>query len=192
MRRLKAVLSPAPIAGRRSRLAVLGLGVALSTLAGVGSVAVANQREPEVALRPIAVVATLPEPKADTRPMPALAPLAAVVPLPKAEPPPRPAPTMAPEVITIPSWTRMPMPLTYPAAAIEQNSFSGRAELSCTVEADGRVSNCEILAEDPVGAGYGPAALEAAAAARLSPRSVDGASVGGAGPFTVRVTRQAA
>lgn len=83
------------------------------------------------------------------------------------------------------------MPLSYPAAAIEQGSFSGRAELSCTVEASGSVSDCTILSEDPVGAGYGPAALEAAGAARLSPRSVDGASVGGTVRFTVRFTRAA-
>jgi protein TonB len=58
--------------------------------------------------------------------------------------------------------------------------------LSCGVEADGAMSGCTIVSEEPVGAGYGAAALEAAAQARLSPRTVEGVAAGGTVRFTVR------
>ncbi len=45
MRRLKAVLNPAPAAGRGSRLMALGLGGLIAVLAGAGSLAVAAERE---------------------------------------------------------------------------------------------------------------------------------------------------
>lgn len=196
MHRLKAVLSPAPVAGRRSRLAVLGLGVALSAVAATGSVALAARREPVVTPRP-AVAAEVPASVPVVKAEPVARPAASIAPTPVAAPSdaPRaaPEPVAAPQARTItnPSWTRHPMPLSYPAAALERNLTSGRAELSCAVEADGRVSACTIVSEDPVGAGFGAAALEAAAEARLSPRSVEGVAVGGTVRFTIRFSMAA-
>ncbi|QTC91360.1 M56 family metallopeptidase [Brevundimonas goettingensis] len=48
MSRLKAVLDPAPAAGRRARLIVLGVAALILGLAGGGAFAVAGQREPEM------------------------------------------------------------------------------------------------------------------------------------------------
>lgn len=50
MSRLKAVLDPAPAAGRRARLTVLGVAALILGLAGGGAFAVAAQRAPEVVL----------------------------------------------------------------------------------------------------------------------------------------------
>ena len=207
MRRLKAILSPVPTSGVRQRLAVLCLGVAVAAVAGTGSFALAAQREAVAVPQPAAVMtASRAAPAsrvvvASTRATPSVAPAAMVaprtvlVPAPKAEPAPlpEPAPAAAPQaqVITNPGWTRHPMPMSYPAAALEQGSYSGSADLSCTVQADGSVSGCTILDETPVGLGYGAAAVAAAADARLSPRSLEGVAVGGTVRFTIRFTRQA-
>ena len=79
------------------------------------------------------------------------------------------------------------MPQSYPAAAIEQGLTAGQADLSCTVERDGRVSGCTVISETPEGAGFGAAGLEAAADARLSPRSIEGVAVGGTVRFSIRL-----
>ena len=204
MRRLKAILSPVPTSGVRQRLTALGLGVAVAAVAGTGSYALAAQREAVAAPQPASIITAsraLPAPRAvaaDTRATasaasrPVLAPASAAKPEPTPRAKPGPAPAAAPQaqVITNPSWSRHPMP-SYPAAALEQGSTSGSADLSCTVQADGRVSGCTILNETPVGAGYGAAALAAAADARLSPRSVEGVAVGGTVRFTIRFTMAA-
>lgn len=195
MRRLKAILSPAPVAGRRSRLTVLGLGVALAAIAGTGSVALAAKREPvllsvpAVAAPPASATAPVASPIAAAAPATVVAPIAVAEVAP--EPAPQPVATPQAQVITNPSWSRYPMPLSYPAAALEQGLTNGRADLSCAVEADGRVSACAIVSEDPVGAGFGAAALQAAAEARLSPRTVDGMATGGTVRFSVRFTMAA-
>ncbi|MFC5343543.1 TonB family protein [Brevundimonas staleyi] len=195
MHRLKAILSPAPVAGSRSRLALLGLGVALAAVAGTGSVALAAKREPVVVsvVMPVPAVATAPArvsaPVAIPIAAAAPAPVAAV-PVVEAVPEPAPEPRAVPQaqVITNPNWSQMPTPLRFPAAALEQDLTSGSAELSCSVESDGRVTACTVLTEEPLGAGFGDAALEAAARARLSPQSVEGVAAGGL-RFIVRFTR---
>jgi beta-lactamase regulating signal transducer with metallopeptidase domain len=48
MSRLKAVLDPAPAAGRRARLSVLGVAALILGLAGGGAFAVAGQRSPQL------------------------------------------------------------------------------------------------------------------------------------------------
>ncbi|WP_428149334.1 TonB family protein [Brevundimonas sp.] len=200
MRRLKAILSPVPTSGIRQRLTVLGLGVAVAAVAGTSSLALAVQREAVAAPPPVSVVTAsrpAPAPRAvatPTRVTPSVAPKAIVAPASNAEPAPRAAPVpvaqIQPRVITNPSWVQHPMP-SYPAAALEQGLTSGQADLSCTVEADGHVSACTVVNENPVGAGYGAAAVAAAGSARLSPRSVDGAGVGGTVRFSVRFTIRA-
>ncbi len=46
----------------------------------------------------------------------------------------------------------------YPRAALRKG-LSGRAMISCTVGADGRLTDCAVIAEDPAGEGFGQAAL---------------------------------
>lgn len=84
-------------------------------------------------------------------------------------PPPRPG------VITNPTWARMPQ-ARYPERALARG-VEGRARLECVVMPNGRLTDCRILAEDPVGVGFGIEALAAARdTARVSPRTVDGAA----------------
>lgn len=52
MHRLKAVMNPAPPAGRRPRLLAAGAALAVAAAAGVGSLAVAGEREAVVLVRP--------------------------------------------------------------------------------------------------------------------------------------------
>lgn len=199
MHRLKAILSPVPNSGVRQHLTVLGLGVAIAAVAGASSLALAAGREavpaPRSALAPaaahpakapgveVAAAPTLappksteaPAPQAPSQPAPAAAPVAA-------------APVSAEAaagVITNPVWDQHPTP-SYPKAAIEQGLNSGRADLSCTAQADGRMTGCMVVSEDPVGAGYGAAALEAASRARLSPRTADSVATGTVVRFSVR------
>ena len=193
MRRLKAIMSPAPKAAMHQRLAVLGLGIAVAAVAGTGSLALAAQRKPVIAPQSGLPVAIAPTPilLADEAPAgsfeaPKTIAVAAPATQTKAEPVADRVSEGQPEAITNPSWVRPPMPLSYPAAAIEQGLTSGEAMLSCGVEADGAMSGCTIVSEEPVGAGYGAAALEAAAQARLSPRTVEGVAAGGTVRFTVR------
>jgi len=185
--RLKAILSPVPTSGIRQRLAVIGLGVAVAAIAGTSSIALAAQRErvvaPQPAVNPVALPASTP-PAIATEAFPTLAaPKAVQTPPVKARPVSIPAATA--EAITNPGWVQPPTP-SYPKAAIEQGLTSGRADLSCTAQADGRMSGCTIISEDPVGSGFGAAALEAAARARLSPRSIDSAAPGATVRFAVR------
>ena len=103
-------------------------------------------------------------------------------------PRPRPGPPPAarrPSVITNPSWATRPSP-EYPALAITNGVTEGRTTLQCVVNPDGWLSNCQIIDETPAGHGFGQATLAAAARARISPRTVDGAAVGSRVQFTVR------
>ncbi|WP_439471886.1 TonB family protein [Brevundimonas sp.] len=102
--------------------------------------------------------------------------------------PPRPAPVPAPprpSVITQPSWSRAPQP-DFPERASSRGIESGRVTLNCLANANGSVSDCNIVSEDPAGAGFGQAALAAARRARLSPRTVDGAAQGARVTFSTR------
>jgi protein TonB len=102
--------------------------------------------------------------------------------------PPQPAPVPAPprpSVITRPSWTRQPSP-EFPERALARGIESGRVTLNCLVNPNGSMSDCNIVSEDPAGAGFGAAALAAARRARLSPQTVDGAAQGARVNFTTR------
>ncbi|HEY0926708.1 energy transducer TonB [Brevundimonas sp.] len=61
----------------------------------------------------------------------------------------------------------------------------GIVELSCVVNADGSLSACRIVREEPAGAGFGEAALQAAARARVSVRTAE-RSVGERVSWTTR------
>jgi len=45
----------------------------------------------------------------------------------------------------------------------------GVVRLECTIQEDGRLTDCNVLSERPVGQGFGEAALSAARQARLEP-----------------------
>lgn len=163
MRRLNAILSPAPRSRRRHRFAGLGLGVAGVLIVGTSSLALAAQRESVFAPQPAATIA---------------------------KPMPRPQQVRAsedatrPTTITDPGWVRRPKPLL-PEAAAERGMTTGSTDLSCTAQQDGWLSGCRVVGESPVGLGYGAAALEAAAQARLSPRTIDNSAAGATVLFSV-------
>lgn len=102
--------------------------------------------------------------------------------------PPRPAPLPAPprpSVITNPSWSRQPA-AEFPERAASRGIESGRVVLNCLVSPNGSMSDCNVVSEDPAGAGFGSAAVAGARRARLSPRTVDGAAQGARVTFTMR------
>lgn len=207
MHRLKAILAPASPAGTRSRRLALGLAAVIAGVAATGSLAVAAQRQPVIAEPPIAgdqpaLTAASPRPEALVGPAPAST--AAAVPAVASGPQPQPvvaevaaeaaAPlpnaggaqdSPLPGTITNPTWVQHPKP-AFPAQAIENDVGTGQVTLSCTAEADGRLSGCSVVNEDPAGNGFGAAAVESIGSARLSPRSIDSAAAGATVRFTIR------
>jgi TonB family protein len=93
------------------------------------------------------------------------------------------APDQRPTVITRPDWERRPtaadLSSAYPAEAMRVGA-GGSARLSCTVETNGFLNNCQVAEEDPQGLGFGAAALSLAPKFKMSPQSVDGVPLGGA------------
>jgi protein TonB len=110
-----------------------------------------------------------------------------IPPAPKAPPPPPPAPPppAPPHVarITNPNWLRKPsaddMEAYFPDRAQRMNQ-SGMARISCTVTASGSLSDCSVVSEDPADFGFGGAALKLAHLFKMTPKTEDGAPVGGA------------
>ena len=98
---------------------------------------------------------------------------------------PLPPPPPKPSVITNPSWSRQP-PIEFPERAQSRGIENGTVVLNCLVNQNGSVTDCNIVSEDPSGAGFGSAALAGARRARLSPRTVDGAAVNARVTFTTR------
>ncbi|MFO1012143.1 MAG: energy transducer TonB [Caulobacteraceae bacterium] len=100
-------------------------------------------------------------------------------------PPPAPSPSSAtePAVITRPNWVKLPtgedLARLYPPAA-EATGLGGRATIVCWVTDGGALRDCEVVAEDPPGNGFGQAALGLAASFQMAPQMADGAPVGGA------------
>ena len=161
------------------------LGAAVAVAASVLTVA------------PVAAQQAKPKPGAETPPPPPVlipsappviipAPPPVIIPAPpRPRPGPPPAAAARPSVITNPGWYTRPSP-EYPALAIANGVTEGHATLQCVVNRDGRLPDCQIVGETPAGNGFGPATLAAAADARVSPRTVDGAAVGARVRFTVR------
>lgn len=87
-----------------------------------------------------------------------------------------------PHHIVGPNWTSRPtasqMSRFYPERA-QRLGHSGSASISCTVDATGRLHNCAVSRETPVGEGFGDAALRLSAYFRMSPQIVDGRPIDG-------------
>ena len=74
--------------------------------------------------------------------------------------------------IVQPHWLRLPPPEAfaryYPEAASRQG-IEGRATFSCVVNAGGTLDACQVVAEEPPGAGFGEAALRLAPLFKMKP-----------------------
>jgi protein TonB len=105
-------------------------------------------------------------------------------PKPPAPPPPEPP---RPSVITQPDWMRRPNPEDlaryYPERA-QRMGVSGSATISCTVTAQGTLSDCSVVSEDPADGGFGEATLRISKYFKMRPMTRDGAPVSGG---TVRI-----
>lgn len=78
-------------------------------------------------------------------------------------------------LITDPTWTRMPSP-EFPERAASRGVSTGTVTLECGASANGSLTGCSIVSEDPSGVGFGQAALRSVSSARLSPQTVSRAA----------------
>jgi TonB family protein len=89
-------------------------------------------------------------------------------------PPPPPA------YDTQPDWTRTPdaddVAAAYPAAG---RGLTGEVRLDCTIMANGRLGPCVMVAESPVGLGFGASAMRLALIYAMRPTGPDGKSLAG-------------
>jgi len=68
----------------------------------------------------------------------------------------------------------------FPAAAANAGLKSGVASVDCSVQHDGSLKNCAVASENPIGMGFGDAALQIAAVMVMNPWTAEGDPVDGA------------
>lgn len=82
-----------------------------------------------------------------------------------------------------PRWlTRIDMETAnemYPVAATKAGVDKGSARLHCDIVVGGRLTNCAAVSENPVGLGFGDAALKLSKLMRMNPWSEDGVPLDG-------------
>lgn len=92
---------------------------------------------------------------------------------------PSPAPA---RVTAAPVWISRPdgadIAGVYPAAALAQN-LTGNVLMACHVEADGHLSDCKVLRETPIEAGFGEAVLKVAHRFQMAATDRDGQPTAG-------------
>lgn len=71
----------------------------------------------------------------------------------------------------------------YPDRALRRE-VAGKATISCSVRANGTVTDCSIVSEDPEDYGFGAAAIKLSTKFRMKPKRADGTPVEGG---TVRI-----
>ena len=85
-------------------------------------------------------------------------------------------------VITNPTWLKRPsaddLGRAYPAAAMRAG-VGGTAKVECRVSALGLLEQCQVIAENPPGLGFGAAALILTPYFAMRPQTVNGVPVGG-------------
>lgn len=85
--------------------------------------------------------------------------------------------------VTRPKWIRALSPesvaLVFPQAATAAGLSQGRGTINCMVEVTGALADCKPVSEEPVGMGFGEAALKAANYMTMNPWSTDGDPLGG-------------
>lgn len=86
-----------------------------------------------------------------------------------------------------PVWMRKPdgenLARVYPFVAMQRN-LSGAATMECSVNSDGTLAGCKVVAESPAGAGFGDATLRLAKYFQMKSTTADGKPVAGG---TVRI-----
>lgn len=97
--------------------------------------------------------------------------------------PAQPTSAASPDVITNPDWLEVPsadeLGAAYPRLAL-QNNWSGEVRMRCRVAANGFVTGCTVVSENPAGAGFGVATLSLAPRFRMRPQMRNGVPVSGA------------
>ena len=106
---------------------------------------------------------------------------------PPTAPPPLDPITSRPSVITNPDWLRRPsgedLARLYPPRAMREE-VEGRVGLACSVSAQGTLSECSVVSEEPAGYEFGAAALAMSKLFLMRPQTKDGEAVAGG---TVRI-----
>jgi TonB family protein len=89
-------------------------------------------------------------------------------------------------VITNPDWVHKPSPDEFSSHWPAGVSEGGVAKIECEVTTQGTLTGCVVLGEEPLGKGFGKAALEIAQYFRMKPKTIDGKPVGG-GTFQTNI-----